>query len=344
MKVRYQIEDPFWQILIFILLIFLSLFISCTKKEGEAKVLTTAITEITSTSAKASGDIIDVGVGIENYGHCWNLTEMPDIYNSRKSRTNLGSALETGAFISDLVDLAPNTLYYVRAYAENSEGIVYGSQVSFMTNDTNLIYFNQNLTYGTVTDIVGNVYKTIQIGTQTWMAENLKTIKYNDNSNIPLVSDAKAWEALNSPGYCWYDNDSSTYKVNYGALYNWHVVNTGKLCPAEWHIPTNTEWTTLVNFLGGPSYSLGKLKERGTSHWITSNADATNESGFTALPGGYRFSTGPFDSNRLANCWWLANEYNSLQASYTGINIKSVTLGYFHENKRWGFSIRCIKD
>jgi len=332
------------QIIIIIDLIFLSLFISCAREEGEAKVSTTGITEITTTSAKASGDITDLGYGIDNYGHCWNLTEMPDIYNSRNTRTNFGSIMKTGIFVSDLVDLAPNTHYYVRAYAENSAGTVYGSQVDFMTGETNMIFFNPKLTYGTVNDIDGNEYKTIQIGSQTWMAENLKTIKYNDNSNIPLVFDDNTWEILNSPGYCWYNNDSSTYKVQFGALYNWYAVNTGKLCPTGWHIPNITEWTTLVNFLGGPGTAIGKLKEQGTAHWIVSNTDATNLSGFTALPSGYRYFDGPFDNILLADCWWLEDEYSAFEAFYTGINIRSVTLGFFPEIMNWGFSVRCLQD
>jgi uncharacterized protein (TIGR02145 family) len=344
MKIYYEIKNFPGQILILIVFMSLPLFNSCTKNEGDAKILTTSVTEITATSARVSGDIIDLGNGIENYGHCWNLTGMPDIYNSRHTRTDLGSATETGSYLSELVDLAPNTLYYVRAFAEGSGGIVYGSQVSFRTNDTNTIFFNPALTYETITDIEGNKYRTIQIGSQTWMAENLKSVRYTDNSIIPLVSEDKAWEAMYSPGYCWYNNDSSTYKFQYGALYNWYAVNTDKLCPSGWHIPTTSEWKTLVDFLGGPDKAFGKLKERGSLHWMTSDFDATNASGFTALPSGYRFFDGPFDNIRNADCWWLANEYNVLEAFYTGIHIESVTIGSFPVNKTWGFSVRCIMD
>jgi len=146
----------------------------------------------------------------------------------------------------------------------------------------------------TLKDIEGNVYPTVNIGTQVWMAENLKTTKYNDGMAMPLVSDNNAWEALKTPGYCWYNNDAAANKNRFGALYNWYTVNTKKLCPAGWHVPNDKEWTTLRTYLGGEEIAGGKLKETGTTHWTSPNTDATNQTEFTALPGGGRRSNGEF--------------------------------------------------
>ena len=144
----------------------------------------------------------------------------------------------------------------------------------------------------TVTDIDSNVYHTVTIGTQVWMVENLKTTRYNDGQEIPLVTDTVSWENLTSPGYSWFNNDT-VFKKSYGALYNWYTVNTGKLAPAGWHVPTLTEWNTLAAFLGGNTTAGGKMKSTGTIEsdtglWYSPNTNATNSSGFTAIPGGYR--------------------------------------------------------
>jgi uncharacterized protein (TIGR02145 family) len=149
----------------------------------------------------------------------------------------------------------------------------------------------------TVKDIDGNVYKTITIGTQVWMAENLRTTKLDDGKIVPLVTDDKIWAGLNTPAYCWYTNNAPENKNKYGALYNWYTVSTNKLCPRGWHVPTDAEWKTLITNLGGESVAGGKLKEKGTSHWQSPNAGATNETGFTALPSGERKQSGVFEDS-----------------------------------------------
>jgi uncharacterized protein (TIGR02145 family) len=136
-----------------------------------------------------------------------------------------------------------------------------------------------------VTDIEGNDYTTVTIGTQTWMGENLKTTKLTDGESIPKITENAAWPNLATPAYCWYNNDETAHKKIYGALYNWYTVNTGKLCPTGWHIPSDDEWKTMIAFLGGAEAG-NKLQEVGTTHWTTQNEGATNKSGFTALPGG----------------------------------------------------------
>jgi uncharacterized protein (TIGR02145 family) len=203
----------------------------------------------------------------------------------------------------------------------------------------------------TISDIDGNVYKTITIGNQVWMKENLKTTKYNDGKAIPLVKDDMVWKELTTPAFCWNYNDETANKNKYGALYNWYTVNTNKLCPRGWHVPTNAEWTILTTYLGGESVAGGKLKETGITHWESPNTGATNEKGFTALPGGSRNYAGAFNytgSNviffRSNGCWWSSTGlsdfnayyrrlYNSLSEVYSSLSVK-----------QFGYSIRCMKD
>jgi uncharacterized protein (TIGR02145 family) len=197
---------------------------------------------------------------------------------------------------------------------------------------------------GLVSDIDGNTYKTVTIGTQTWMAENLRVARYKDGTAIPLVTDTIAWANLTTPGFCWYNNDETTYKATYGALYNWYAVSTGKLCPAGWHVPTDDEWTTLRIYLGDDSFAGGKLKETGTAHWASPNTGATNETGFTALPGGFRYLTGIFDRIGGWGFWWTATENNDVWAHYCFLIYDTSSLVGPHYVKVEGFSVRCLRD
>ena len=138
------------------------------------------------------------------------------------------------------------------------------------------------ISYGSMTDKDGNIYKTILIGTQTWMVENLKTTKYNDGTSIPFVSEPTSWSNLSTPACCWQQNDPAR-KVTYGVLYNWYTINTGKLCPKTWHVPSDSEWTALTDYLGGENVAGGKLKESGFKHWYSPNTGATNEVAFSAF-------------------------------------------------------------
>ena len=196
-----------------------------------------------------------------------------------------------------------------------------------------------------VTDIDGNIYHTVVIGTQVWMVENLKTTKYNDGTAIPLVTENSAWSNLTTPGYCWYDNDEEMYKKSYGALYNWYTVNTGKLAPTGWHIPSDEEWTVLMNYLGGADAAGGKLKETGAIHWWTPNTGATNETGFTALPGGDRGNNGYVFTGigGFYGIWWCSTESNSNGIMWR-LFYDSNTLYRQEAGKHSGFSIRCLRD
>ena len=219
------------------------------------------------------------------------------------------------------------------------------------------IQFNPNLIYGTINDVDGNTYRTIQIGTQTWMAENLKTTKYNDNSDIPLEINGAAWIGLTSPAYCWYNNSESTYKNVYGALYNWYAVdptsNGGKnVCPTNWHVPKHEDWEILLERLGSftntmPGYHIyyggGRLKEEGMSHWLAPNEGGSNDVGFTALPGGIMHSDGNFYGINEIGSWWSSTPFNN-NAFCSQLDNTTSYLIHSSNIKDFGFSVRCVRN
>lgn len=200
-------------------------------------------------------------------------------------------------------------------------------------------------TTSTITDPRdGQSYKIVKIGDQWWMAENLRASIYNNGDPIPNVTDNTVWDNLTSSAYCWYDNNESTYKNPYGALYNWYAVNNARLCPVGWHVPTDEEWTILTTFLGGEIDAGGKLKEAGTDHWTNPNDGATNEVGFSALPGGYRTPNFSFGNIGLAGYWWSSSEdENSWGFSRSmGYDISFVSRNW--GLKTIGTSVRCVKS
>jgi uncharacterized protein (TIGR02145 family) len=203
---------------------------------------------------------------------------------------------------------------------------------------------NNQPTGGTVTDVDGNVYKTVTIGSQTWMAENLKTTRYNDSTSIPLVTDGTAWAGLSTPAYCWYNNDEITYKNTYGALYNWFAVNTGKLSPKGWHVPSDAEWSQLIAALVDSTTAGGKLKETGTAHWVSPNTGASNTYGFTALPGGSHYTNGSFYLNGKYGWYWSSTESSSTDAWHQYMQYNAAGIHRTAGSKIIGFSVRCVKN
>lgn len=208
-----------------------------------------------------------------------------------------------------------------------------------------------------VTDADGNTYPTITIGTQVWMAENLRTTKYRDGSSIPLVTDNTQWNnnnnngnPLQQPMMCWPNNDKTTNTNNkIGALYNWYAINPStnsnkNVCPTGWHVPTDNEWKTLSDFLGGRLVAGGKMKTIGTEYWDAPNLDATNSSGFSGLPGGYRNNFGEFTASGLRGFWWSSNEEDAIVATCRFLDCNSNDLGDLSGDKTVGVSVRCVKD
>ena len=332
-------KKPAGFLLVLILLIFL---LQCCKKEKLPQITTTDPYAIDAFSA-ISGGIIgsDGGSAIVSKGVCWNTSQNPTLLDSYTIE-NTGSDM----FSSTMTGLYPEKWYYARAYATNEIGTGYGNQVSFKT--TGSITFNTSLNYGSVMDIDGNTYKTIQIGSQTWMAENLKTTRFNNDTEIPLVTSGTGWNVLTTPGYCWYSNDNYISRITYGALYNWFTVVAGNLCPAGWHVSTDDDWEMMVSFLGGvPEHFQRKLKETGTTHWYLNTPgqlhDATNSCGFTALPGGLRGGNGNFAQIRSEGHWWTSDEFDATNSHSRSLYFYDVGGSSEYYPKFIGFSVRCVK-
>jgi len=295
---------------------------------------TTSPTNITNNSASSGGNITnDGGALVTERGICWSTSQNPTKSNSKNP-----NGTGTGSFTSSLSGLTSGTTYYVRAYATNSMGTGYGDQLAFLS---------QGPVSGTITDVDGNIYHAVAIGTQIWMVENLKTTHYRNGDLINNLANGTSWAAATSGAYCWYNNNFATFKADYGALYNGYVVSDPRnIAPTGWHVPTNMEWYTLINFVGGLLYAGDNLKEAGSAHWQLPITFCTNSYGFTALPSGYRdeISSSPFLWITSEGYWWTSSSFNA-EASYCyhissgTTEIVSVILPV-----QMGVSIRCIKD
>jgi uncharacterized protein (TIGR02145 family) len=301
-------------------------------------VSTLPIGNITSNSATGGGSINTTDIGsILQRGLCWNTSQNPTTANFI---TNEGA--EIGSFNSNLTGLMANTLYYVRAYAITSEGTAYGNQVSFTTVNP-------------ITDIVSNPgegiiyngfnYTSVILGNgQEWMSENLQTNSYRNGDPIPTGLDSTNWIMTTSGAYVVYNNDSSNNTV-YGKLYNWYAVADERhLCPTGWHEPSAGEWVTLIDYLGGFTIAGGKMKALGIEYWNSPNQDATNESGFSALPGGSLDPIGTFNNLGLWGNWWSKSEYAANYSSSCFLNNNGGDVDFGSPMKQHGLSVRCIKD
>lgn len=223
-------------------------------------------------------------------------------------------------------------------------------------NEDNIEYDRANP--GTVKDTSGNIYPTVKIGKQVWMAENLRTTKYRDGSDIQVQADNIEWGNFNYinntnttiPMMCWYNNDQKTFTENkFGALYNWYAINPSTngrkdICPTGWHVPTDAEWSTLITFLGGEYVAGGKMKSTGTGYWETPNTAASDTLGFSGLPGGYRGEDGKFyNFGKEAHLWSITEQFTNKswvrQLYYYGEGVSRSTAG-----KSFGLSVRCIMD
>jgi len=200
-------------------------------------------------------------------------------------------------------------------------------------------------TCATVMDIDENVYQTVQIGGQLWMAENLKVTHYSDSSEITYIINNEDWGSYDEGQYGVYDNDPANADI-YGNLYNFAVVDDSRgVCPPGWHVPSDEEYTILTDYLGGESVAGGKMKEAGTEHWNSPNSGATNESGFTGFPAGYRFySNGFYSSMGFYGYFWSSSEYASYSAWFRALYYHHSSVLRYANDRQEGFSIRCIKD
>jgi uncharacterized protein (TIGR02145 family) len=299
-------------------------------------VTTDSATGITSSSATLGGNVTqDGGSPVTSRGVAYGLSTNP---TTSGNITTDGSGV--GAFVSTLSGLTASTTYYVRAYATNGVGTAYGNEISYSTNTNNGFS-----SCGGVTDVDGNGYQTVQIGTQCWTQSNLTVSKYRDGSSITNITDNTQWSQTNTSStgaWCNYNNDANN-GTTYGKLYNWYAVNDSRgLCPTGWHVPSDAEWTTLENHLGGSSVAGGAMKS--TTGWTSPNTGATNSSGFTALPGGFRTNSGGFTNVGSHGYWWSSSDAGSGYAWYRLLNYTQAAVYRNYNGLRTGYSVRCARD
>ena len=316
-------------------------------------VRTLVATNVDSTTAKLTGIV-------NGYGLSTTITFEYDITTSYGNSVTAIQSPVTGDSIThvsaDISGLIPNMIYHYRIKAENSKWInFYGSEKIFYTGPN-------------VIDVDSNIYHTIKIGSQVWMKENLKTTRYADGSAIPLVTDNWNTLGFTDKAFCWFNNDSASNAGTYGALYTWSAAMNGAassssslsgvqgVCPTGWHLPSHEEWLTLKDYLGGDDLAGGKLKEQDTLHWNSPNVGATNESGFTALPGGRRSYNGQYLEIGYEGFWWSSTECTSdiirdyFNIYHTYPVWSSWIYNYSSEIELWpmdkevGLSVRCVKD
>lgn len=282
---------------------------------------------VQTTGAVVDGHVTDSGgQSIIERGVVWNTAGTPTILDNK---TTNGNSL--GIFTTQISGLTLGTSYHVRTFASNASGTAYSNTRTITT------------ALPPVVDIDGNYYDTVHIGDQIWFKQNLKTTRYRTGGNIPYVLGNTDWQALTTGAWSYYNHDEANNAI-YGKLYNWYTTLGDTLCPTGWGVPTDAEWTTLTNYLGGASIAGGKLKTIGTAYWNDPNSGATNESGFSVLPGGRLFNGSFLDIGR-GSFFWSATENHSgyvwFRHLYNGLG-SVLRSGDF--NKSVGASVRCLRD
>lgn len=305
----------------------------CNEDTQLPEVGTILVVNVFERSAESGGLITSEGVGpVTARGVCWSTSPNPTIANSRNDEGK-----GPGRFESFIIGLTSSTVYHVRAFATNHAGTGYGKDVMFET----LPPPPQGIT-GSVVDQQGHAYQTKQIGTQTWMIENLKSRKLADGPVLPIVRE-DAWYSLTTSGVCWVENDDSRTQA-YGFLYNFYAVTDPRnICPTGWHVPSLDEWEAMINAVGGSDVAGGMLKEKGTSHWSEPNTGASNGSGFSGIPAGIRDKSQYFDFT-ISGYYWTSTSkddgFGQVQVlRYSAENV--VTTQY---PKTAGASVRCVQN
>jgi uncharacterized protein (TIGR02145 family) len=317
-----------------IILFFLTwlIFITCKKEDNISLSTVTTFPPffISSTAATLGLNVeSDGGAHIIDCGLYISTSENPE---TTGQRILFGS--DTGFFAGQIRGLLPDVSYYIKAFAKNEKGESLGSLVVAVTP-------------GTIKDYDNNEYYTVKIDNQVWMDENLRTTSYMNGDPIGRTAPATAdITGESEPKYQWpcdgYEGNADVY----GRLYTGYAVTDSRgICPTGWHVPSNTELTTLLNSLGGNDIAGGNLKESGTLHWASPNAEATNISCFTALPGGGRYGSGNFSDIALGQYgwWWTSTTDNTTQISWI-LRYDNGSVGIMNSIRNEGFSVRCVKD
>jgi uncharacterized protein (TIGR02145 family) len=327
-------------------------------------VITAEVTNITGTSATSGGNVTDDGgAEITARGVVWNTSQQPTL-TSNDGYTTDGAGI--GSFTSIITGLNSETQYYVRAYATNSQGTAYGDQVGFTTPTTT----------GTVTDIDGNIYQTIKMGNQWWMAENLRVSRYRNEDDIPTGLSDTDWQNTTSGAYAIYAHgdvdgiNSDEEMVNaYGKLYNWYaVVDNRSLCPTGWRVPSDGDWTALVDYLVAQGYPNQRNNPNGAGNalksrrqvnsplgapWATSehprwDSHSTHHGldifGFSGLPGGCHYYDGSYGTIGTYGYWWSSTEDYAGYAWFRNLGYLFGIVGRHDYFNPGGFSVRCLRD
>ena len=301
-----------------------------TEKEAVVnlpQLTTRSISSITKHESVSGGTIVsDGGLEILAKGIVWSKNREPNI--SMSTKTNEGGG--TSTFISKLTNLAADTRYFVRAYATNDAGTEYGQEQTFMTEKEAVVFSG-----------------SVSIGSQVWQTKNLNVDRFRNGDPIPEAKTKEEWDAAEKrgqPAWCYYENNASNGSI-YGKLYNWYAATDSRgICPSGWHLPSDKEWTALTNYLGGENVAGSKMKATGTAYWQTSNIGVTNESGFSALPGGYRIYDGSFKGIRNYAFFWSATENGNYFAWYRILTNDTGKVNRYNFDNSFVASVRCLRN
>jgi len=317
-------------------------FVACNPVDEPMRtpvIVTSVVSGIEVESAWSGGSVVsDGGEIITAKGVCWSTAPEPDL-NSDYTTDGIGA----NTFASMLCCLEPNTVYHVRAYAENSHGVGYGNELTFKTPPA------------FIQDIDGRTYRIKTYGDQIWMIDNLAVTRLNDGTAITKILSNTAWFHSKEPAFCYFNKDEGYHKETYGALYNWEAVRGNKLCPAGWRVPSDVDWMGLESFLGMDSHELHFSDWRGNNQntggamkdstlWLSPNTGGNNSSGFHAIPSGYRDHTGSFwDAGSYAR-YWSTTETDSVLAMTRRLHHLRNSVYRGQALKRHGYAVRCVKD